>query len=126
MLLCPAMYWTCRILFVLSQFIITLVHTKLTRYESKNIQPPADVMQRLANVFAVSIDYQVNGNKSDKVEQKLIDADLIKQIKQLDKMPKMRKNLSNGTKRPDQGFQCKTSVYAIIKKPGRVLTKSLK
>ena len=66
---------------------IEISHTQLTRYESKNIQPPADVLQRLANVFDVSIYYLVNGNKSDKVEQTLKDAELIKQFKQLDKLP---------------------------------------
>ena len=70
---------------------IEISHTHLTRYESKNIQPPADVLQRLANVFDVSIDYLVNGNKSDKVEQTLKDAELIKQFKQLDKMPEDEK-----------------------------------
>ncbi len=70
---------------------IEISHTQLTRYESKNIQPPADVLQRLANVFDVSIDYLVNGNKSDKVEQTLKDAELIKQFKQLDKMPEDEK-----------------------------------
>jgi hypothetical protein len=48
-------------------------------------------LQRLAKVFDVSIDYLVNGNKSDKVEQTLKDAGLIKQFKQLDKMPEDKK-----------------------------------
>jgi len=33
----------------------------------------------------------VNGNKSDKVEQTLKDADLIKQFKQLDQLPEEEK-----------------------------------
>jgi transcriptional regulator with XRE-family HTH domain len=70
---------------------IEISHTQLTRYESKNIQPPADVLQRLAGVFDVSIDYLVNGNKSDKVEQTLKDAELIKQFKQLDQLPEDEK-----------------------------------
>ena len=70
---------------------IEVSHTQLTRYESKNIQPPADVLQRLAEVFDVSIDYLVNGNKSDKVEQTLKDAEMIKQFKQLDKLPEEEK-----------------------------------
>lgn len=70
---------------------IDVSHTQLTRYESKDIQPPADVLQRLASIFDVSIDYLVNGNKSDKVEQTLKDAELIKQFKQLDHMPEEEK-----------------------------------
>ncbi len=34
-----------------------------------------DIMDRLAGVFNVSIDYLVNGNKSDKVEHPLKNAD---------------------------------------------------
>ena len=70
---------------------IEISHTQLTRYESKNIQPPADVLQRMANIFDVSIDYIVSGNKSDKVEQTLKDAELIKQFKRLDHMPEEEK-----------------------------------
>ncbi|MFZ5942056.1 MAG: helix-turn-helix domain-containing protein [Bacteroidota bacterium] len=54
---------------------IKILHTRLIRYESRNIRPPADVLQRLAGVFAVTVDYLVNGNKSDKEEQTLKDAE---------------------------------------------------
>ena len=64
-------------MFVSSQFIITLAHTKLTRYERKNIQSAADVLQRLANVFDVSIDYRMNGTIQDKAESSLSDNDLL-------------------------------------------------
>ena len=84
---------------------IEISHTQLTRYESKDIQPPADVLQRLANIFDVSIDYLVNGNKSDKVEQTLKDAELIKQFKQLDQLPEdEKKSILKVIKCTDQGF----------------------
>lgn len=70
---------------------IEISHTQLTRYESKDVQPPADVLQRLANIFDVSIDYLVNGNKSQKAEQTLKDAEVIKQFKQLDQLPEDEK-----------------------------------
>lgn len=66
---------------------VKISHPQIVRYETKNVQPPADVLSRLADVFDVSIDYLVNGNKSDKVEQTIKDAELIKQFKQLDKLP---------------------------------------
>ncbi|MCF8225930.1 MAG: helix-turn-helix domain-containing protein [Bacteroidales bacterium] len=62
---------------------LNLSHTRLTRYESKDVQPPADVLKRLSEIFDVSIDYLVNGNQSDKVEKTLKDAELIKNFKQL-------------------------------------------
>jgi len=70
---------------------IEVSHTQLTRYESKNVQPPADVLQRLSEIFDISIDYLVNGNQSDKVEQTLKDAELIKNFKQLDQLPEEEK-----------------------------------
>ncbi len=41
----------------------------------------------LSGVFNVSIDYLEIGNKSDKLEQTLKDAELIKQFQQPDKLP---------------------------------------
>jgi transcriptional regulator with XRE-family HTH domain len=70
---------------------IEVSHTQLTRYESKNVQPPADVLQRLADIFDVSIDYLVNGGKSDKAQQTLKDAELIQKFKQLDQLPEEEK-----------------------------------
>ena len=66
---------------------IYISHPQIVRYETKGVQPPADVLKRLADVFDVSIDYLVNGDKSNKVEQTLKDAELIKQFKQLDQLP---------------------------------------
>jgi transcriptional regulator with XRE-family HTH domain len=66
---------------------INISHPQVVRYENKGVQPPADVLSRLADVFDVSIDYLVYGNKSDKVEQTLKDAEVIKQFKQLDQLP---------------------------------------
>jgi len=70
---------------------IGISHTQLTRYESKGVQPPADVLERLANVFDTSIDYLVRGNKSEHVENALKDAELVKEFKKLDQLPEDEK-----------------------------------
>lgn len=70
---------------------IDISHPQIVRYETKGVQPPADVLSRLADVFDVSIDYLVNGNKSDKIEQTLKDAELIKQFKKIDQLPEEEK-----------------------------------
>ncbi|MGC9344422.1 MAG: helix-turn-helix domain-containing protein [Bacteroidales bacterium] len=46
---------------------LNISHIQLTRYESKDIQPPTDVLKRLSEIFDVSIDYLVKGNQSDKI-----------------------------------------------------------
>jgi len=70
---------------------IGISHTQMARYEIKDVQPPADVLKKLANIFDVSIDFLVNGDKSNKVAQTIKDAELIKQFKQLDKLPEEEK-----------------------------------
>ena len=55
----------------------------MTRYESKNIQPPADVLQRPANVFNVTIDYLVKD-----AEYQNIDNETLKRMKGLEKLSK--------------------------------------
>mgnify|MGYP001069741582 CR=1 FL=1 len=70
---------------------VSISHPQIVRYETKGVQPPADVLNRLADVFDVSIDYLVNGNQSNKIEQTLQDANLIKQFKKLDQLPEDEK-----------------------------------
>lgn len=70
---------------------VGISHPQIVRYEKKDVQPPADVLGRMADVFNISIDYLVNGDKSDKVEQTLKDAELIKHFKQLDQLPEDEK-----------------------------------
>lgn len=70
---------------------INISHPQIVRYETKGVQPPADVLSRLAGVFDVSIDYLVNGDKANKIEQTIEDAELIKHFKQLDQLPEEEK-----------------------------------
>jgi len=70
---------------------VQISHPQIVRYETKGVQPPADVLARLADVFDVSIDYLVNGDKSEKAQQTIKDAELIKNFKQLDQLPEEEK-----------------------------------
>ena len=70
---------------------IQISHPQIVRYETKGVQPPADVLSRLADVFNVSIDYLVNGDKAERAEKTLKDAELIQKFKQLDQLPEEEK-----------------------------------
>jgi transcriptional regulator with XRE-family HTH domain len=61
--------------------------TQLQRYENKDVQPPADVLKRLADLFGVSIDYIVNGTAQEKASNTLLDAALIKQFQEIELLP---------------------------------------
>ena len=62
------------------------MHQNQKVLQTKGVQPPADVLSRLARVFDVSIDYLVNGDKANKIEQTIEDAELIKHFKHLDQL----------------------------------------
>ena len=64
---------------------------QIVRYETKDVQPPADVLNRLAEVFGVSIDFIVNGNTNEKAQQTLKDAEVIKEFQKIEALPEEEK-----------------------------------
>jgi transcriptional regulator with XRE-family HTH domain len=70
---------------------VRISHPQIVRYETKGVQPPADVLARIADVFDVSIDFLVNGDKSQRAQQTIKDAELIKNFKELDQLPEEEK-----------------------------------
>lgn len=65
---------------------IDISYPQMSRYEIKGVQPPADVLKRLGDVFGVSIDYLVNGSLEHKAESSLDDNELLKQFKEVEQM----------------------------------------
>lgn len=70
---------------------IELSHTQVTRYETKGVQPPADVLKKMGDIFGTSIDYLVNGTAEEKAQTTLTDAELIKQFKEVEQLPEPEK-----------------------------------
>lgn len=71
---------------------IKISHTQVTRYE-KTTLPPADVLDRMASVYGVSIDYIVRGDKDNYVNTTLNDVELVNQYKEIATLPKEEKNV---------------------------------
>lgn len=65
---------------------IEISYPQMSRYEIKQVQPPADILKRMADVFGVSIDYLVNGTIEDKAQNTLEDNELLAQFKEVEKM----------------------------------------
>ena len=65
---------------------IDISYPQMSRYEIKDVQPPADVLKRLADVFGVSIDYLVNGSLEQKAENSIDDNELLQQFKEVEQM----------------------------------------
>lgn len=72
---------------------IDISHTQMARYELKGVQPPADVLNKLADVFGVSIDFLVRGEKDKYANDSIKDNELVNQFKQLNDLPKEEKNV---------------------------------
>jgi transcriptional regulator with XRE-family HTH domain len=58
--------------------------TQMARYEKKGIQPPADVLMKLATIFGTTVDFIVNGATEDKAKAQLKDAELLQQFKEVE------------------------------------------
>jgi len=57
------------------------------RYESKNVQPPADILNKLAYVLGTSVDYLISGDKSEKAKASLKNSELLQRFKEIDVLP---------------------------------------
>lgn len=66
---------------------IGVSYAQLSRYEIKGAQPPAEVLNKLADGLDTSVDFLINGNSTEKAQSTLKDAELLKQFKEIDIMP---------------------------------------
>jgi len=60
--------------------------TQTQRYETKGVQPPADVLKKMADVFNTSIDFLVKGDKDLQAKQSLKDSELLAHFKAVEQM----------------------------------------
>lgn len=70
---------------------IGISYPQMSRYEIKGVQPPAEVLKKMSDVLDTSVDFIVSGNTDEKAQIYLKDAELIKQFKEIDKLPDIEK-----------------------------------
>ncbi|MBU1720818.1 MAG: helix-turn-helix domain-containing protein [Bacteroidetes bacterium] len=68
--------------------LIGISLTQMARYETKGIQPPADVLSKLAGAFGTTVDFLINGATEEKAQACLKDAELLNQFQAIEKLPK--------------------------------------
>jgi transcriptional regulator with XRE-family HTH domain len=71
---------------------IGVSYAQLSRYEIKGAQPPAEVLNKMADALGTSVDFLINGNTSEKAQSTLRDAELLKQFREIDQMPDNEKS----------------------------------
>ncbi len=66
---------------------IGISKSQMIRYENKGVQPPADILNKLADIFSTSIDFLINGNSDEKAQSALKTAELLNQFKEIEQLP---------------------------------------
>ena len=61
---------------------------QMNRYENQGVQPPADVLNKMANTLNTSMDYLVNGDIDEKATEHLKNTLLLQKFKELEQLPK--------------------------------------
>ena len=61
-------------------------YAQLSRYEIKGSQPPAEVLNKLANALETTVDFLINGDTNEKAKSTLKDAELLQQFKAVEQL----------------------------------------
>ena len=72
---------------------IGISKSQMIRYESKGAQPPADILNRLADIFGTSIDYLINGNTNQKAVDALKNTKILQRFKEIEQLPDHEQNV---------------------------------
>lgn len=72
---------------------IKISRAQMNRYENQGVQPPADVLKKLADVLNTSVDYLIDGAAEEKAKAALKDAKVLEQYKELESLPESERNV---------------------------------
>lgn len=72
---------------------IDVSKSQMIRYENKGVQPPADILNKLADIFNTSVDFLINGNMDEKAKATLQDTELLQRFKEMENLPKRERSI---------------------------------
>ena len=72
---------------------INVSKSQMIRYENKGVQPPADTLNKLAEIFNTSIDFLINGNTDEKAKETLKNVELLQQFKEVEGLPERERSV---------------------------------
>jgi transcriptional regulator with XRE-family HTH domain len=72
---------------------INVSKSQMIRYETKGVQPPADILNKLADVLSTSIDFLINGDTQDKAKATLKQNDLLQKFKEVEALPEREQSV---------------------------------
>lgn len=66
---------------------VDISKAQMSRYISKDVQPPADVLKKMADVLGVSVDFLLSGDTDQKAIENLTHIEVLQQYKEVDNLP---------------------------------------
>ena len=72
---------------------ISISKSQMIRYENKGVQPPADVLNRLADLLETSVDFLINGNSDQKAIASLKNTELLHKFKEVEVLPEREQSV---------------------------------
>lgn len=72
---------------------IQVSKSQMIRYELKGVQPPADILNKLAEIFNTSVDFLINGNTDEKAKAALQNTELLQRFKEVEKLPERERSV---------------------------------
>jgi len=72
---------------------INISKSQMIRYENKGVQPPADTLNKLAEIFNTSVDFLINGNTGEKAKATLQNTELLQRFKEVESLPERERTV---------------------------------
>jgi transcriptional regulator with XRE-family HTH domain len=72
---------------------IEISKSQMIRYENKGVQPPADILNKLADVLNTSVDFLINGNSDEKAKATLKNTELLQRFRELEALPEREQSV---------------------------------
>ena len=66
---------------------IEVSKAQMNRYENQGVQPPADVLNKMADVLETSVDFLINGDSQEKAKASLKNTALRQKFKEMEQLP---------------------------------------
>ena len=65
---------------------VGISYAQVGRYETKGVQPPAEVLKKIADALNSTVDFLINGSANQKAQAVLVDSELLRQFQYVEQM----------------------------------------
>jgi transcriptional regulator with XRE-family HTH domain len=65
---------------------VGISYAQIGRYETKDTQPPAEVLKKMADALDTTVDFLISGDTNEKAKSALKDSELLQQFKAVEQM----------------------------------------